>query len=115
MSPSAPSQNGTDVVLAELAEEFTNRVQAGEPVDVESYVQRYPEQAERLRRLLPALALLDDLGRSVSASPDGAVMESREGSLAGVLGDSASSARSAREAWALSTRRSKSRCAAGWR
>jgi tetratricopeptide (TPR) repeat protein len=87
MPPSAPSHNGSEVVLAEVVEEFTKRVQAGEPVDIEAYVQRYPEHAERLRRLLPALALLDDLGRSVSANPDGAPTPSREGSLAGVLGD----------------------------
>jgi serine/threonine protein kinase len=87
MPPSVASQNGTDAVLAELVEGFTNRVQAGESVHVESYAQRYPEHAERLRRLLPALVLLDDLGRSVSASPDGSVMASQEGNLAGVLGD----------------------------
>ena len=87
MPPSAPSQNGSEAVLAEVVEEFTRRVQASEPVDVESYVQRYPEHAERLRRLLPALALLDDLGRSSSASAADGLADSHEGSLAGVLGD----------------------------
>ncbi|HTU88532.1 MAG TPA: protein kinase [Gemmataceae bacterium] len=87
MSLSAPPQNGSDSVLAEVVEEFTNRLQRGESIDVESYVRKHPEHAERLRQLLPALALLDDLGRSVSAVADSAVAESRECSLAGVLGD----------------------------
>ncbi|MHB1426376.1 MAG: serine/threonine protein kinase [Gemmataceae bacterium] len=87
MSPSAPSQNGTDAVLAEVIEEFTNRVHAGELVDVESYLDKHPEHGERLRQLLPALALLADLGASQSPPPDGALMESREGALSGVLGD----------------------------
>jgi hypothetical protein len=53
-------------------------VQAGESVDLESYIQRHAEHAERLRRLLPALALLDDLGRSLSTSSDRGVAESGE-------------------------------------
>jgi serine/threonine protein kinase len=87
MSPSAPSQKDSDVILAEVVEEFTNRLQSGESVDVESYVQKYPEHAERLRQLLPALALLDDLGRSASVVADSALAGSREGCLTGVLGD----------------------------
>ena len=40
------------------------RLQAGEPVDPETLAREYPEHAERLRRLLPALELMADLGRS---------------------------------------------------
>ncbi|MGH7169651.1 MAG: serine/threonine-protein kinase, partial [Gemmataceae bacterium] len=69
MSPSAPSHNGSEALLADIVEEFTNRVQAGEAVEVESYIDKHPEYAERLRRLLPALALLDDLGHSLSPAP----------------------------------------------
>jgi eukaryotic-like serine/threonine-protein kinase len=87
MPLSAPSQNSSAVVLAELVEEFTNRLRAGEPVDVEPYVREYPEHAERLRQLLPALALLDDLGRSASAVAGSVRSEAREGAIAGVLGD----------------------------
>ncbi len=87
MAPSAPSQAGSDVLLAEVIEEFTNCLQAGESVDVDSYIQKHPEHAERLRRLLPALALLDDLGRSVSVVARNGMSELREGALSGVLGD----------------------------
>src|SRR5690242_15311872 len=87
MLPSAPSQNGRDAVLAEVVEEFTNRVQAGEAVDVESYAQRHPEYAERIRQLLPALALLAEVGRSASAAREDMPMTVAEGQLSGTLGD----------------------------
>jgi serine/threonine protein kinase len=87
MSPSAPSRQGSDALLAEIVEEFTNRVQAGESVDVEAYIHKHPEHAERLRQLLPALALLDDLGRSLSSAANGAAGQSSEDTLSGVLGD----------------------------
>ena len=51
--------------LAELVEELTDRLQAGEPVDLEAFAREHPEQAEQLRRLLPALEMMADLGRSV--------------------------------------------------
>jgi hypothetical protein len=87
MSPFAPSQNGSNAVLAEVVEEFTNRVQAGESVDVESYAQRHPEHAERLRQLLPALALLAEVGRSSHMGSDGVSRETAEDHLTGTLGD----------------------------
>jgi serine/threonine protein kinase/Tfp pilus assembly protein PilF len=87
MSPFAPSQNGSDAILAEVVEEFTNRVQAGEAVDVESYAQRHPEHAERIRQLLPALALLAEVGSAVHAGSDGVSREVAEARLSGTLGD----------------------------
>jgi serine/threonine protein kinase/Tfp pilus assembly protein PilF len=73
------SRSGSiDAVLAEIVEEVTNKLRAGEPVDIETYAGAHPELAERLRRLLPALAVLADLGRSAAAgeavvvSPDAA-------------------------------------------
>jgi eukaryotic-like serine/threonine-protein kinase len=87
MNASAPSQNGSDVILAEVVEEFTNRLQAGETVDVESYLRRHPEHAERLRQLLPALELLADLGRSSSVGSDGAAGRIAVGGVSGLLGD----------------------------
>ncbi len=87
MSPSAPSQTSSDAVLAEVIEEFTNRLQTGGQIDIESYIQKHPEHAERLRQLLPALALLDELGRSASAVVGDTLTETREGIPAGVLGD----------------------------
>ena len=87
MSSLAPSQSSTASALAEVVEEFTNRLQAGESVDVESYIRRHPEQAERIRQLLPALELLADLGHSLHTGPDGAAGDVVEDRFSGTLGD----------------------------
>src|SRR5437899_226177 len=61
-----------DSVLAELIDDFTNRVHAGLPIDVETYAKAYPEHADRLRHLLPAvqaLAKLESPSRSDQAAP----------------------------------------------
>jgi serine/threonine-protein kinase len=56
-----------DGVLADLVAEITDRLHAGERVDVDEYLDRYPERAERLRRLLPALEVLDGMSASTPA------------------------------------------------
>ena len=58
---------GEDADLAALVEEIANRLQAGEPVDVEAYLQDRPAQADQLREILPALQGLAELGRSAAA------------------------------------------------
>jgi serine/threonine protein kinase/Flp pilus assembly protein TadD len=60
---------GPDPVLAELIEELTNKLHAGEPVDLDAYAAAYPDQAQGLRDLLPALQVLASL--SGSAAPGG--------------------------------------------
>jgi serine/threonine protein kinase/Flp pilus assembly protein TadD len=87
MSPSALSQKSGDVVLAEVVEELTNRLQAGESVDVESYVRKHPEHAERLRQLLPALEMLAELSRSIHTGSDSVAADVSGEHLAGMLGD----------------------------
>ncbi len=54
-------------LLAELLERVTARVRAGEPADFDGLLAEYPEHAEELRRLMPAVQLLADLSRSVDA------------------------------------------------
>ena len=51
------------LLTTEVADEFLQRVKSGEHPDVEEYAQRYPQLAEGLRRLLPALQMM----RSLSA------------------------------------------------
>jgi eukaryotic-like serine/threonine-protein kinase len=74
--------------LALLIEELTAKLQAGEPVDVSAYVCEHAEHAEALQRLLPALHLLADLGRSAG---DGAASGVRPAAppeeVTGTLGD----------------------------
>jgi tetratricopeptide (TPR) repeat protein len=55
---------GTDLALAEWIEELAERLQAGEPLDLEACVHEHPEWADRLLQLAPAIQMLADLGRS---------------------------------------------------
>ncbi|HEV3078234.1 MAG TPA: protein kinase [Gemmataceae bacterium] len=75
-----------DQTLALVVEEFTARLQAGEPVDVEAYVQVHPEQAKELRELLPALHLLADLRHSRGSAVRLAAVSPPD-EILGTLGD----------------------------
>ena len=76
----------SDPALGLIIEELAGRLQAGEPVDFQAVLADHPDQAERLRRLLPAIELMADLGSSAgSARPIGA-WPAPDGP-AGVLGD----------------------------
>jgi WD40 repeat protein/serine/threonine protein kinase len=75
---------GADSALDDLIEVLTARVQAGEPVDLDEVARRYPGHAERLRRLLPALEMMADLGESSPRELEGIVaagLDSRPGEL----------------------------------
>ena len=61
IAPPGPGE-AADPVLAKLVDEITDRLQAGEAVDLEEYAGRHPERAEELRRLLPALEMLAAAG-----------------------------------------------------
>jgi serine/threonine protein kinase len=74
-----------DCLLADLVEEFTNRLQAGEAVDVEEAIAAHPEHAEQLRQLIPALRVLRDLSVSAARHKAAAASEGVIGS--GTLGD----------------------------
>src|SRR4051794_1554148 len=55
-----------DSLLAEWAAELADRVRAGEPVDLEELARKHPDRAGALRRLVPAMALMVDLGHSAA-------------------------------------------------
>jgi serine/threonine-protein kinase len=61
----------TDPAFAEWVEELAERLRAGDPVDLEALARAHPEWAERLRRLMPAIAAMADLGRSAAVAGDG--------------------------------------------
>ena len=50
--------------LAKLIELMTRRLQSGEMIDANEFVQRYPARAHSIRVLLPTLFELVELGRS---------------------------------------------------
>jgi serine/threonine protein kinase len=80
-APASPlkSISVSDPVLAELMDQLANRLQAGEPVDIEDVLRAHPERAEELRRLLPAVEILAGLERSLNLpSPSGCAGEGRD-------------------------------------
>ena len=66
MSPGEPSSEADP--LAELAEEFAERYRRGQRPSLSEYTRRYPHLAERIRKLFPALVVMEEFG-SV-AGPD---------------------------------------------
>src|SRR5262249_1598141 len=79
-----PGSGTADRALADIVAEITDRLHSGQPVHLDSYVQRYPEFADRLQTLLPSLELLHSLGSSSGfASAHGPDADP----LAGTLGD----------------------------
>jgi serine/threonine protein kinase/tetratricopeptide (TPR) repeat protein len=60
------SGSATNPILERLIESLTDRLQAGESINLEEFISQHPDQAEQLRQLLPALEVLADLGRSAA-------------------------------------------------
>jgi serine/threonine protein kinase/Flp pilus assembly protein TadD len=85
-SAAKPVADGSDCLLADLVEDITNRLQAGEPVDLEAAIAAHPEHAEQLRQLVPALRVLRDLSDSVTRRHAAAATLSEE-CKAEALGD----------------------------
>jgi serine/threonine protein kinase/Flp pilus assembly protein TadD len=54
--------------LAELIDRLTDRAQAGERLHLERLLAEYPEHADELRQLLPAVGLLGELSRTPGAA-----------------------------------------------
>jgi serine/threonine-protein kinase len=82
------SASRADSIQAELVEQFLARLQAGEALDPSEFAAQYPEHAEALRQLLPALQMMAELSRS--AARDRSSLPSSEAISApelGVLGD----------------------------
>jgi WD40 repeat protein/serine/threonine protein kinase len=86
--PLPNSAASNDQALGLLIEELTAKIHAGEPVEVEAYVREHPEHDGALRRLLPALHMLADLGRSAPVgSASGESPAASADGLTGTLGD----------------------------
>jgi len=58
---------GSERSLAELVEELTRRLEAGETIDLEGLAREHPELAGELRALVPALAAVDRFARGVES------------------------------------------------
>jgi serine/threonine protein kinase len=86
MSGCNGASGGPSSELAELIDGLAARLQAGEVVDVEAVAREHPGHAEELRRLLPALGVLDELSRSGEEGASGLAAPPAE-LVSGVLGD----------------------------
>jgi eukaryotic-like serine/threonine-protein kinase len=80
-----------DSTLGRLIDELTHKLQADEPVYLQIYLDQYPEHAQELSRIFPALERLAELGRSEAKiqSPGGilTVWDDDGKPGVGVLGD----------------------------
>jgi serine/threonine protein kinase len=73
--------------FADLIAEITDRLQAGEPLDLEEHIAAHPEWAERLRNMRPALEVMAE-ARSASGGLSSAELLDAEGEpIRGTLGD----------------------------
>jgi hypothetical protein len=54
-----------DAAFLDLTDQVTERLQAGEPVDAANLVDRYPQWAGAIRKLLPTMHDLVDYGRAI--------------------------------------------------
>lgn len=64
---SQPAPSVTSASLADLLDELAGRLQAGEPIDLEACLVAYPQHADQLRELLPAMRLLMQFKSSAAA------------------------------------------------
>jgi serine/threonine protein kinase/tetratricopeptide (TPR) repeat protein len=59
MKTTSEIENGAaERLMGQVVEEFLDRINAGEQADVETYARRYPQLADVLRQMLPALQLM---------------------------------------------------------
>ncbi|HVV99322.1 MAG TPA: protein kinase [Planctomycetaceae bacterium] len=81
--PRDVDDGSVESLVAEVADEYIERVERGEAVDIEEYASRYPEIADIVRKVLPALKLMK-LSASGSSSSGHASGPEISG---GLLGD----------------------------
>ena len=83
-----PSATENDKQLAELVEEITRKLEAGERIDVNAYASHYPDQVDPLRKLIPTLEALVLVGQEPALPPDGPTLDKGDAICdSGQLGD----------------------------
>ena len=102
-------------LLDQLAEEFAARFRRGERPALKEYTDRYPELAEEIRDLFPAMVKVER-AEGLRQGEERRAADSRAANPPSTRSaTTGSSARSATAAWAWCTRPSRSRSAVGWR
>ena len=65
MNPAADLEDiSVETLLGQVANEYSGRLARGESPEIEEYVERYPQIAELIREVFPALGLLKDASKS---------------------------------------------------
>ena len=95
--------------LAQLSDEFADRIRNGEQPGIEEYVDRHPEMEQIIRRVLPAVEVMCGLTTDHGSRPVTSWTNWES------LVTFASSVRSDAVAWPWSMRPSKYRWPDGWR
>ena len=103
-------------LLDRLAEEFADRFRRGERPALKEYTDRYPELADDIRELFPAMVKVER-AEDLRQGDDEHRRDSRADRLTacGRSATTGSCARSAGAGWGSYTRPSRSRWAGGWR
>jgi hypothetical protein len=109
MSASLFTSPSADPVLAELIEQITDQLHAGQSLDLDACIQQHPEKADELRRLWPALQMLAVTG---SSAPEKERTDASGLAVSGILGDFRILREIGAAAWASFTKRSRFRSAA---
>ena len=109
------SDSGQYDLLDRLAEEFAARFRRGERPGLQEYIDRYPELADEIRELFPALVEVEQVEERPAGDGPGRRKRRRPRRPWARSATTGSSARSAGAAWGWSTRPSRSRSAAAWR
>ncbi len=75
--------------VEQLAEEFVERYRQGERPPLSEYTARYPEHAEQIRDLFPALVMMEQIapGSECSAPPSAGTLRQRPGEHPEQIGD----------------------------
>lgn len=58
-----------DSLLGRLADEFIGKARQGKLPDIETYVAKHPELAERIRELFPTFLLLEEMATKGDSTP----------------------------------------------
>ena len=76
-------------ILDDVVNQITEKLQTGDPFDLEAYVGEYPELEDQLRKLLPGIQMLADLGHSPPDTPSSKDPDTGASSepVRGTLGD----------------------------
>ena len=83
MKTEAPTEGlALEDFVGRAAEEYAQRVKAGDRPDVEEFARKYPEAADIIRQVLPSLVLLE-----AGMTEESITSESARSSTNGVLGD----------------------------